>query len=105
MNKTYRKWTEEEEAVMLRYIKAGCSNMHKCFFMISEHLTDAGTPRTPGAVGNHWYTVLSKKDDKKSFCFFTASSRHIAKNRKNGTGVPTTPSMWQRFMRIIFPGK
>lgn len=94
-----RKWTEEEESIMLRYVKSYPQNLTKAFLMISEHLTDAGTPRTPGAVSNHWYTVLSKKPE--ALIFFTASQKHVSKNRKNGTGVETSPSIWRRFLTIL----
>jgi hypothetical protein len=55
--------------------------------------------RTPGAVGSHWYTVTSKKPE--ALAFFTASSHYVSKNRKNGAGEPTTPSIWRRLLRVL----
>lgn len=55
--------------------------------------------RSPQAVANHWYTVVSKKPD--STCFFTASPKHVSRNRKNGEGVESTRNIWQRLMQVI----
>ena len=98
-NQNSRKWSVEEDEILLRYVKAGMFNLSKTFIMVSEHLTDNGTPRTPGAVSSHWYTVVSRKPE--ALCFFTASSKHVAKNRKNGKGVDSTPSIWRRLLAVI----
>jgi hypothetical protein len=98
-NKPNRKWTDNEDQIALRYIKANINNLSKGFLLISEHLTDAGMPRTPIAVQSHWYTVLSKRPE--ALCFFTASSQHVAKNRKNGVGQPINTPIWKRFLRIL----
>ena len=97
--RTSNKWSAEEDAVLLRYVKNYPHNLHKSFMMVSEHLSDAGTPRTPTAVQAHWYSVLSKKPE--ALCFFTASSQHVTKNRKNGNGVESSPSIWRRLVSII----
>ena len=94
-----RKWSFEEDQVLLRYVKNSPYNLHRCFMMVSEHLTDAGYNRTPQAVQAHWYTVLSKKPE--SLCFFTASAKHVSKNRKNGIGTPIKVSVWNKIMAII----
>lgn len=96
---TNKKWTAEEDQVLLRYVKSYPHNLHKCFLMVSEQLTDAGYPRTPTGVGAHWYTVLSKKPE--ALCFFTASAKHVSKNRKNGMGVESNQSIWRRLLNII----
>lgn len=89
-----RKWTPEEDARLLRQVKAFPHNLHKCFVLVSEEIG-----RTEGAVSSHWYTVLSKKPE--ALCFFTASEIHVSKNRKNGAGVESTPSIWRRLLNII----
>lgn len=98
-NKTIHKWSTEEDEVLLRYVKNYPHNLHKCFFMVAEHLTDNGYPRTPTGVQAHWYTVLSKKPE--ALCFFTASAKHVSKNRKNGTRVESNYSIWKRLLNII----
>lgn len=94
MSRTNRKWTEEEDNRLLRQVKAFPQNLNKCFLIVSEEIG-----RAPGAVANHWYTVVSKKPD--SVCFFTASPKHVSRNRKNGKGVESNRSIWQRLMSVI----
>lgn len=94
-----KKWTNEEDDVLIRYVRNHPQNLKKCFMMVSEHLTDAGTPRTPSAVAAHWYTAASKKPD--ALCFFTASEQHVSRNRKNGEGVESTANIWRRLVRAI----
>ena len=89
-----RRWTIEEDDRLLRQVRAFPQNLHKCFLIISEE-----TGRTPLAVANHWYTSLSKKPE--ALCFFTASPRHVSKNRKNGMGVESNSSIWRRLMAVI----
>lgn len=101
MASSNRKWTQEEDAVLLRYIKANPQNLHKCFMMVSEHLTDSGSPRTVSGVQAHWYTVLSKRNDSSSLCFFTASVKHVSKNRKNGAEVESNPRIWRRLITVL----
>ena len=89
-----RIWTSQEDATVVRYVKARPQNLHKCFVMVAEQID-----RTPGAVASHWYTKLSK--DPGNLCFFTASTKHVSKNRKNGAGVTTNRSIWRRLLSII----
>lgn len=98
-NRTNNRWKPEEDEVLLRYVKANPQNLHRCFFLVAEHLSDEGHQRTPTAVQAHWYSVLSRKEE--SLCFFTASAHHVSKNRKNGAGVQTSPSIWHRFLRVL----
>ena len=99
------RWTQQEDEVLLRYVRAYPHNLAKCFTMVSEQLTDTyattgeGAPRTPSSVAGHWYSVLSKNPN--ALCFFTASSKHVSKNRKNGKGVETKSSIWKRFLTIL----
>lgn len=94
-----KRWSSEEDAVLLRYVKNYPHNLSKCFFMVSEHLTDNGYNRTPTGVQAHWYTVLSKRPE--TLCFFTASAKHVSKNRENGMGVESNVSIWRKFLRIL----
>lgn len=93
-NRTNRKWTEEEDNLLLRQVRAFPQNLNKCFLMVAQNID-----RTPGAVANHWYTVVSKRPD--STCFFTASSKHVSRNRKNGKGVESNNNIWHRLLNVI----
>lgn len=93
-NNNRKKWTMEEDNRLLRHVKARPQNLHKCFLMVAEE-----TGRTEGAVANRWYSKVSK--DPRNLCFFTASPKHVSKNRKNGAGVEANTSIWRRLINII----
>ena len=92
--RTSRKWTAEEDERLLRQVRAFPQNLHKCFLIVGEEIG-----RSDKAVQAHWYSVVSKKPE--NMCFFTASARHVSKNRKNGMGVESNMSIWRRLMNII----
>ena len=94
MNRTNRKWTKEEEQRLLQQVKLFPQNLTRCFFIVAEV-----TNRTPTAVAAHWYNIVSKDPDV--LCFFTASTKHISKNRKNAKGVEIKRNIWQRLLSII----
>ena len=96
---TNKRWSEEEDQTVLRYVKANPQNLHKCFMMVSEYLTDAGNPRTATAVQAHWYSVLSKKPGV--LAFGTITPRYFSRNRKNGEGVSISANIWRRFCNLI----
>ena len=92
--RTSKKWTEEEEQRLIRQVRAFPQNLNKCFLIVSEEIE-----RTPAAIASHWYSVTSKRPEV--ICFFTASAKHVAKNRKNGEGVPSNPSIWRRLLTVL----
>lgn len=94
MARNQRRWTAEEDEILLRQVRAFPQNLHKCFMIVSDHLG-----RTEGAVANRWYGTVSKKAE--NMCFFTASPHHVSANRKNGMGVRSTARIWQRLMNAI----
>lgn len=94
VRRTNRKWTNEEESRLLRQIRVFPQNLHKCFMLVGEEIG-----RTDTAVASHWYTTLSKKPE--ALCFFTASPKHVSKNRKNGMGVESNGNIWRRLMAVI----
>lgn len=89
-----RKWTEDEDQRLLQQVRAFPQNLNKCFIIVAEV-----TGRSKGAVANRWYTKVSK--DPANTCFFTASPKHISRNRKNGKGVESSRSIWQRLLNVI----
>ena len=102
--RTNKRWNAEEDARLLRHVRATPQNLHHCFLMVSQELTEEweatgnGCPRTPTAVAAHWYSVLSKQDN---ICFFTASPKHVSKNRKNGMGVESSNALWRGLMGLL----
>lgn len=92
--KARKKWTEREDKILLEEIRKSPYNLRTCFMVAAKK-----TGRTVGATANHWYTVLSKREGVIELG--TISSKHFAKNRKNGRGVDITPSIWRRFLILI----
>lgn len=89
-----KRWTAEEDKILLNQIDAFPHNLSKCFMVVSEM-----TGRSKGAVAAHWYTVLSKRED--IWKFVTLSAHHCSKNRKNGAGEESSQSIWNRVLRIV----
>ena len=89
-----RKWTEDEDNFLLQQVRNNPQNLSKCFLSVAQNID-----RTAGAVANHWYSDVSKRPEVT--CFFTASAKHLSRNRKNGAGVTINRSIWQRLMSII----
>lgn len=93
-NRFNKRWTIAEDERLARQVKAFPQNLRKCFFMVAEELG-----RTESAVAGRWYQHVSK--DPANVCFFTASPKHVSKNRKNGEGVETNNSIWRRLLNVI----
>ena len=92
--KESRRWSEMENRKLLNQVRCFPQNLHKCFIIVAEE-----TGRTPQAVASHWYTKVSKKPE--ALCFFTASPKHVSRNRKNGMGVESNNNIWRRLMAVI----
>lgn len=93
-NRTARRWTEQEDRRLLNQIRVFPNNLHKCFIIVAEAID-----RTPTACASRWYTKLSK--DPANAMFLTVSERHKILNRKNGEGVRSSRSVFQRILRIL----
>ena len=91
---TRRKWTPEEERVLIDQVRVFPQNLTKCFLIVGETID-----RTPTAVASHWYTKTSKNPEV--MCFFTASPVHVSKNRKNGMGEESNQGIWRRLLRVL----
>ena len=89
-----RKWTRQEDLRLIRQIQAFPQNLHKCFMIVAEELG-----RTEGGVAGRWYQHVSH--DPANMCFFTASPKHVSRNRKNGMGEASSQSIWRRLVSII----
>lgn len=89
-----KRWTPEEDKRLLQQIRVFPNNLQKCFIIVSEV-----TGRSPGACANRWYTKLSKDPDNAMF--LTVSSHHKILNRKNGEGMRSTRSVFQRILKLL----
>ena len=89
-----KRWSRAEDLKIIRYVQARPQNLHKCFMMVAEELG-----RTESAVAGRWYTVVSR--DPANMCFFTASPKHVSKNRKNGMGEESNSTIWRKLLAVI----
>ena len=89
-----KKWTRSEDLRLLRQVQTFPQNLSRCFMIVAEELG-----RTKSGVAGRWYQFVSK--DPANTCFFTASPKHVSKNRKNGMGEESNSSIWRRLMAII----
>ena len=89
-----KRWTRSEDLRILRQVQAFPQNLHKAFVLVAEELG-----RTESGVAGRWYQHVSK--DPANVCFFTASPKHVAKNRKNSMGEESNASVWRRLMSVI----
>ena len=96
-----KKWTKEEEEILVQAIQANPHN-------ISEALRTASATinRSFNACQFHWYTVLSPKNkpNKIGISFISVGPNTIYKNRKNsGTSIvqPEKSTIWSRIKRLL----
>lgn len=89
-----RRWTKAEDLKLARQVQSFPQNLHKCFVIVAEELG-----RTESGVAGRWYGHVSQ--DPAYMCFFTASPKHVSKNRKNGMGESTSPSFWDSLMSVF----
>lgn len=89
-----KRWSRAEDLRLVRQVQAFPQNLHKCFLMVAEELG-----RTESGVAGRWYQHVSK--DPQNMCFFTASPKHVSKNRKNGMGEESNAGIWKRLMSVL----
>lgn len=87
-------WTEEEDEALINNVRENVTNLTTAFKLTSQE-----TKRGPKAVAAHWYQRVSKQGDH--CLFLTVSGKHVAINRKNGKGQPTTLNFFQRVLAIF----
>ena len=95
-----RKWTTEEERVLVDQITRSANNIQEAFRRTSK-LID----RTEAACVYHWYMVVLKKEDP-SVCFVTIGHKTKNVNRKNvasntSDNTETSTSWWRRFLSFL----
>lgn len=99
-----RKWTTEEEQVLIDQIKKSANNLQEAFRKTSKLIG-----RTEGACVYHWYAILSKRKDP-SVCFVTVGHKTKNVNRKNVASntsdntEKTTVSWWRKFLNLLKKG-
>lgn len=81
-----RKWTSEEEEILLDEIGRNPINLRMCFVAAATRIH-----RTPNACSSHWYSYLSQNTKKYKTGIITIG-RHVAVSNKKRfkEGMPMT---------------
>ncbi len=101
---TRRRFTEEEDRLILSKIEENPNNIAQCLRELSIELD-----RSFSTLQTRWYRNLAKKDmnDKTNTRFMTYGRKSVNPNRKiarEGTQQPirVRKSKWRRILDIIF---
>lgn len=97
---TKRKWTKEEEELLVKTVKANFHNLAEAFRKVSEQ-----TGRSKDAVCHHWYY----KTRLNSTCFIAISKDNKMHNGKNyvpDCGHNTSPTtsnktLWGKIKALL----
>lgn len=79
MAKTSRRWTKEEEDILVKTVQENPHNLTQCFKEVSAKIE-----RSESGVLHHWYAVLSNPKSKKyvGTTFLMLSRKEMLKDRK-----------------------
>ena len=99
-----RRFTEEEDRVILSRIAADASNLSRTFVEISMELG-----RNPASFATRWYKYLARKDTncKTNIGYVTYGQCKMNINRKisredTQQPSPIKKSKWRRILDILF---
>ena len=96
-----RKFTPEEDRIIIDAVKKSPQNISKAFVLVSSKIN-----RSVDSIRVHYYSRIAKNDSNK--LFLTVSSRKKYTNykiqRKGMKAKPTqtTKSKWRRILDILF---
>jgi len=97
--KSTRRWTDEEDAILIKNIKE--CNLRKEAFQKTAR--EVGRPVS--SCSTRWYTIVSLRGDKESVCFGTVFHNKSLVNRTRETSkVAATPrksSWWQKILKLL----
>lgn len=99
---TLRKWTEDEEKVVISKIEENPNNLQRAF---REASLEIG--RTPAAIGYRWYQGGLREGSGKLFMTYGRKGT-LNSNRKNVSSktsdntIRTRKSKWRGILDILF---
>lgn len=106
MAREIKKWTAEEDNMLVQAVKENPDNLSRGFREVAEK-----TGRTVGAISFRWYVHLSNPESKHyvgSRCFINMGEKKKYPNRKNyvegySNQKPekSTKTIWRKFLRIL----
>lgn len=99
---TKKRWTEEEDRLLVQAITANPTNIKEALMQVSKTLD-----RTFYACHLRWYRVLSitQNSTKASTLFMTVGSKTVYKNRKNSSSnstiKPIKSNLWNTIKKFL----
>ena len=89
-----RRWTQADEDILI-------SNVEKHVLCLQKAFNNAAKVihRSPKAVAAHWYQKTSRNSGRTLFA--TVSGRHVAVNRKNGSGEPLKKGIFMKILSLL----
>lgn len=101
---TKRRFTKEEDRLILSTVAGNPHNLSKCFREIAIKIN-----RDSKSIENRWYRYLSKKDsnDKTNTIFVTVGKRSVNYNRKIAMENTQQPKeqrsgIWKTIFKLFF---
>ena len=100
--KSYHRWTDSEDRILLNYIKKNLQNREEAFRLAAKKLNTS-----PAACHIRWYSILSNPKHKKYVgCKFTLLSRYERidnRTRKSKLTKPTpvNKSLWSKIKELL----
>lgn len=99
---TKRRWTDEENNILVQAITANPHNIQKA----CEYAATKLEGRTSKACRFHWYQAIAPANNptKLGVSFLAVGSKTIYKNRKNSgnsTVQPEKSTLWAKIKKLI----
>ena len=94
--RTSKRWTKDEEQVLLSHIENNPNNFIAAFKAAAEELEG----RSVKSVQQHWYTNLQKTN--KVFIACTSKKRLPINKKSSKETFPIKKSKWKRILEILF---
>lgn len=92
---TRKRWSDEEDRVLINQVGRSPQNLQKAFEATAEILG-----RTVGACEIRWYKFLKKREDSIAFTLIGANK--ASKNSKvGGTTTKVNKSLWAKIKALF----
>jgi hypothetical protein len=90
-----KRWSTEEEQVVIDLIIQNPNNLNKAFRRAAIILN-----RTPYSCKLRWYKYLSKRETTP-VCFVTIGKKNKSINSKNGKSIKSTTTIWRKILNLL----
>lgn len=88
-----RRWTNEEEQVLISQVRKSPNNLAKAFRATSEI-----TGRSTHSIGQRWYSKVRYSET----VFMTIGAKNMSVNSKNSANSqPVKLPIWRRILKLL----